>query len=165
MLTKSGNGSSKRSYRSERKLLIQFLANPDFMKKYEEVRALLSQRLSDVSFEKVFENLIEEFLDRHSPVRRKARRESKKSTTRRSSKKKTAASHRPKTVDRSRRIAAAVRDKGFVRDKGRCTYTRRAGAVDQLKHFRSTISSQWPEVDQTPSPTFDSSAPSTTDWP
>jgi len=91
------------------------------MKKYEEVRTLLSQRLSGTSFEQVFEALIEEFLDRHSPVRRTVRRESKRRTPRASK------DSRTKTGERSRHIPAAARDQVFVRDKGRCTYIGKTG--------------------------------------
>ncbi len=75
-VTENGSGNG-RVVRTEQKLLIQFLADKAFMKKYEEVRALLSQRLSATSFEAVFEALIQEFLERHSPSRRKARRDKK----------------------------------------------------------------------------------------
>jgi len=71
---RSGNNTNMRTKQA---LLIQFLADKAFMKRYEEVRALLSQRLSDTSFENVFGALIEEFLERHSPTRRQARRDKK----------------------------------------------------------------------------------------
>jgi hypothetical protein len=130
--------------RLEQKLLIQFLANKDFMKKYEEVRALLSQRLSDTSFENVFGALINEFLERHSPAWKKARRDKRRNVgsggaksapekTRSPAGKRT--HERPcseaKTATRpqarSRHIPAAVRDEVFVRDKGRCTYVGKTG--------------------------------------
>jgi 5-methylcytosine-specific restriction endonuclease McrA len=116
----SGNSAA---VRTEQKLLIQFLANRGFMERYEEVRALLSQRLPDTSFEAVFEALINEFLERHSPVRRKARRERKK--TARTKPRPEPASQEPKR--HTRQIPAAVREKVFVRDKGRCTYVGRTG--------------------------------------
>jgi hypothetical protein len=121
----SEKGSDKRAathVRLERRLLIQFLADEDFMKKYEEVRALLSQRVSDTSFENVFGVLIEEFLERSSPDRRKARRDRK--SRKRKAQEKTAA---VKLKNGSRHIPAAVRDEVYTRDKGRCTYLGRTG--------------------------------------
>jgi len=145
-----GNGSGHaRHPRTEQKLLIQFLANEAFMEKYEEARALLSQRLSDTSFEKVFEALVEGFLERHCPLRRKARRNKKKSTI--SKPRRVTAKKRPdpakalplpKPKPRSRHIPAAVRDKVFARDDGRCTYVgktgRRCGCKQalQIDHVR-----------------------------
>jgi 5-methylcytosine-specific restriction endonuclease McrA len=155
---RSGNG---RNLGIEQKLLIQFLTNKEFMKKYEEVRALLSQRLSDTSFENVFEALINEFLDRHSPTRRKARRDKKWSqttgenprlTTRGQSRRPAREKSRraPRTAPtraepspeaqpkpRSRYIPAAVREKVFARDKGCCSYIgktgRRCGSTQALQ--------------------------------
>jgi 5-methylcytosine-specific restriction endonuclease McrA len=148
-----GNENGNRTQiRSEQKLFVQFLANKAFMKKYEEARALLSQRLSDTSFENVFETLIDEFLDHHCPARRKARRDSKKTNrpTRQIShpvhKKPQPAAGSPdaKQKRRSRHIPAAVRDKVYSRDKGRCTYVGKAGKrcgstqalqIDHIKPF------------------------------
>ena len=125
----NGNGSGHaRHPRTEQKLLIQFLANEAFMEKYEEVRALLSQRLADTSFESVFEALLNEFLERHSPARRKARRDHKEThrPARRTSHRSTE-SRGAKPRPRSRYVPAAVRDKVFARDKGRCAYVGKTG--------------------------------------
>jgi 5-methylcytosine-specific restriction endonuclease McrA len=121
--SRSGSDSSQ----IEDKLLVQFVASEAFMKKYEEVRSLLSQRLSDTSFEKVFEALINEFLERHSPAERKNRREKRQEARRQADKERgrgapSSARNETKPATRSRRIAAAVRDEVFVRDNGRCTY-------------------------------------------
>ena len=156
MLTnaKNGNGQSsgERTVVTKQKLLIQFLANKEFMEKYEEVRALLSQRLSDTSFENIFEALIQEFLERHCPIRKKARRDKKKTASRKpcsaaAQKQPTPAetSRQVKPEPRSRHIPAAVRDKVFARDKGRCTYvgkTRKCcGSTQalQIDHVRPFI--------------------------
>ena len=112
----SGSAPKAPPTRIEQKLLIQLVANEAFIKKYEEVRALLSQRLSNTSFENVFDAVLSEFLDRHSPYHKKARREkrrakAKKTRCRRPAKTRAsrAATHaKPK---RSRAIPAAVRDK------------------------------------------------------
>ena len=103
----TGNGSGKSAnIRTKQALLIQFLADKAFMKKYEEVRALLSQRLSDTSFEAVFEALIEDFLERRSPSRRKARRD-KKTEARRSA----SEARRDKKTEAHRSASEARRDK------------------------------------------------------
>ncbi|UCH82644.1 MAG: HNH endonuclease, partial [Candidatus Latescibacterota bacterium] len=137
--------------RIEKRLLVQFLATEGFMAKLDEVKALLSNRLPTGTFEEVFEVLISEFLERHSPEKRHRRRErrmAKPATkspgdtskpTRGSSSPRPAA---PRT--RSRHIPAAVRDTVFARDHGRCTYRgkrgNRCGAtrylhVDHIKPF------------------------------
>jgi 5-methylcytosine-specific restriction endonuclease McrA len=127
--------SNSHNTRIAQKLLIQFLADEEFMKKYEEVRALLSQRLPDTSFANIFEALIGEFLDRHSPTCRKARRDHK-NTARQASVQEPRRAERPRLVARSsvigskrrsRHISAAVRDEVFTRDKGRCTYVGATG--------------------------------------
>jgi 5-methylcytosine-specific restriction endonuclease McrA len=142
--------------RLERRLLIQFLASEAFMTKYEEAKLLLSNTLDHTSFENVFDVLIDEFLERHSPKRRAERRQkrqAKKSncqttkTDRKYKKTKTqktppkSQQNKPK---RSRHIPAAVRDKVFERDNGRCTYVgvsgKRCGTthglqIDHIKPF------------------------------
>ena len=117
----------------EQKLLIQFLADKDFMKKYEEVRSLLSNRLSDTSFEKVFEALIVEFLERHSPDRKKARREKRKAAENRKPLAPRHANARNQST-RSRNIPAAVRDKVWARDGGRCSYVGKNGKQCESTH-------------------------------
>ena len=128
---RSGNGWN---LGTEQKLLIQFLADKAFMERFEEARALLSQRLSDTSFENVFETLIEEFLEHHSPTRRKARRDRKRLAPRKpcnvaaQRKSSPAGTSREATPEPpSRHIPAAVRDNVFARDKGRCTYISKTG--------------------------------------
>lgn len=126
----------------EKRLLIQFLASPGFMKKYDEVRSLLSNRLKRASFESVFEAALDEVIDRHSPTRRQARRETRQAansmkstkstkTTKLTKSTRSTKSRRPnppRTIGkqpesrRRRPIAAAVRDEVYKRDGGQCTY-------------------------------------------
>lgn len=140
--------------RVEQRLLIQFLANKEFMKKYEEVRALLSQRLSNTSFDNVFGILIQEFLERNSSLYKKARREKKSDArkTRAPEERQTiekppavAASNRARPqrraartarggTQRTRHIPVAVRDEVFVRDKSRCTYVGNTGRRCRSTH-------------------------------
>jgi 5-methylcytosine-specific restriction endonuclease McrA len=147
MLTKVGTPSQTATSkgacsRIEQKLLIQFLANEAFMKKYDEVRALLSQRLSDTSFENVFEALINEFLERHCPTQRKKRREARRPRPEKARRR--AATHSGRSdrdSERSRQSPVAVRDEVFVRDGGRCTYVGTNG-----KRCRSTHALQLDHV-------------------
>ena len=137
--SRSGSGKTpNRRARIEQKLLVQFLASEAFMKKYERVRALLSNRLSDTSFENVFEALIEEFIDRHSPESKNRRREKRRCA--RSQEPRRRSTGRPANGgapgahgDRSRHIPEALRDKVYERDGGRCTYVGSGG-----KRCRST---------------------------
>jgi len=109
--------------RLEQKLLIQFLASPAFMKKFEEVRALLSNTPGNPSYEAVLETALDEFLAHHSPENKKKRRERRKDAEKSQRTRK-----RPAVKpDRSRRIPKAIREQVFTRDKGRCTYKGATG--------------------------------------
>jgi 5-methylcytosine-specific restriction endonuclease McrA len=132
---------SARTLKTEQRLLVQFLANEAFMEKLERVRALLSQRLSDPSFANVFEALMNEFIERHSPEHRKARRDQRKDARwktrgKRTSRESSSPANAPRSAQmscgvrpkrRSRHIPAPVRDEVFARDQGRCTYKGKTG--------------------------------------
>ncbi len=60
----------KSSTRVEKRLLIQFLANEAFMGKLDDVKSLLSNKIPGATFEEVFEAVIDEFIERHSPEAR-----------------------------------------------------------------------------------------------
>jgi 5-methylcytosine-specific restriction endonuclease McrA len=74
--------------RLESRFELQFVATEAFMKKLEKARALLSNRLDGMTLERVFEALMDEFLERHSPEKKQERREkrSEKSSERNSEK-------------------------------------------------------------------------------
>jgi len=126
------------------------------MQKYEQARSLLSQRLRATTFEAVFEIMIDEFLERHSPGRKKARRDARKKQTnaRADGERQRGASHAGPVADyparartaaraagapsappacedthqaRSRHIPERVRDEVYTRDKGRCAYVGATG--------------------------------------
>jgi hypothetical protein len=143
---------------TEPQFKIQFAAGSDFVRKLEEARAILSSRSSKgVSLGQVLETALDAFLDRKSPLRRKARRE--RSGARRNAA--PAAAPRPARrtdaaaaarlldrdvgarageaprsgrADRSRHIPVAVRDAVFARDGGRCTYVGEHGAACESRH-------------------------------
>jgi len=71
--TEGSDGGNR--VRIEQRLLIHFLAKKEFWAKLEEVKALLSNKIPGGTFEEVFEVLMNEFIDRHSPEKRTQRRE------------------------------------------------------------------------------------------
>jgi len=145
------SGNAPTSPRIEQKLLIQFIASKGFMTKYNAICALVPNNGGHLSFEKVFETLIDDYLDRHSPAKRIERRENKKAKTKTKTRTKTETKTKPKKTDsktsaqstgtqnskRSRHIPAAVRDHVFIRDQGKCTYVgssgKRCGATRGLQ--------------------------------
>jgi 5-methylcytosine-specific restriction endonuclease McrA len=121
----------------EQKLLVQFLASDELMAKFEEAKALLSHRSGDGSFAEVLAIILEEFLERHSPTARQARREVRKSRKTEARRTSAAADPTPDVHSRrreckagnhpSRHIPVEVRDEVFVRDGGACTFAARDG--------------------------------------
>jgi 5-methylcytosine-specific restriction endonuclease McrA len=100
----------------EQQFELGFSVSAGFMKKLDEVKALLSNRYpTGIEFEQLFEAVIDEFLDRHSPKRKQARREERKQRRYANSASRT-------TGKRTRYISPASKDKVFTRDGGRCTF-------------------------------------------
>jgi 5-methylcytosine-specific restriction endonuclease McrA len=145
--------------RTEQRLLIQFLAGDEFVKKLAEVKSLLSNKLPDGKFEDVFETLMDEFIDRHSPAKREERRRNRRDrATERSGGRPTTDATMCYEIRRgeeksSRYIPARTRDAVYTRDGGRCTYKgkngKRCGSthnlhIDHITPFalggRSTLS-------------------------
>jgi 5-methylcytosine-specific restriction endonuclease McrA len=126
----------------EQKIKLEFAVSPAFMEKLEEVKALLSKKYPrGVSYEKIFEVMLDEYLEKHSP-KRKDRRRNKWAAKQKDRKKnpttsKEARHSKPtstmakikisKENQPSRHIPAAVRDKVFARDKSRCTFVGKKG--------------------------------------
>jgi 5-methylcytosine-specific restriction endonuclease McrA len=127
----SGGSESAKEHRTaiQQRLLIQFLADEAFVRKYEQARSLLSQRLSDASFAQVFGALMDDFLERNSAIHRKSRRDKKKRVRKTAPAKPRHAEkeHYNKSQSRSRYIPPSVRDEVFVRDRGCCTYVGKTG--------------------------------------
>jgi 5-methylcytosine-specific restriction endonuclease McrA len=63
-----------------KKMLVQFLADEALVDKLEEVKALLSAGKPNASFAEIVDVLVNEYLERHSPVARPERREKKART-------------------------------------------------------------------------------------
>ncbi len=109
---------------------VQFAARAEFMRKFEEARTLLSGRHPrGASFEAVFEAALDAFLRRKSPFQRQTRR---RKTQRRKrartqaditgTRVRSTTAARPAERDKRRAIPAAVRDRVYERDGGRCTF-------------------------------------------
>jgi 5-methylcytosine-specific restriction endonuclease McrA len=126
----------------EQKFKLEFAVSQAFMKKIEEAKALLSKKYPrDVSFEQLFEVVLAEYLDKHSPERKIHRRKQRKSkanvhrlkasTVTETNKTRTPSSRANdkdrRNTKRSRHIPEAVRDKVYTRDGGRCVYVGAAG--------------------------------------
>jgi len=105
----------------EEKFKLQFAVDPEFMKRLKQIKSLLSTRYPEgVNLEKLFNIIMEEYLERHSPEKRIQKREERKNNKQ----KKQAVS---RNNQRTRNIPAAVRDEVFTRDGGRCTFVGKNG--------------------------------------
>ena len=160
--TGSGNGSSgepatERRMVLEQRFRVEFGVDQGFLEKLERVRSLLSTKHHRrLEFAELFEILLDEHIERHSPEARACRRAErerrqaghkiqKKQTpgqNESSAKTSRAASAGPKKNqqqkrERSRHIPRSVRDKVYARDKGRCTFIspggRRCGSTWDLQ--------------------------------
>ena len=104
----------------EEKVYVQFLADEEFMKLFEEVRNLMpdggEQNIADV-----MRRVLAEYRDRHSPAARHARREAKNGSARLESQRWECDS------TQSRHIPDEIRDKVFVRDGGQCSFVAADG--------------------------------------
>jgi len=121
----------------EEKVYVQFLADEEFMKLFEEVRNLMpdggEQNIADV-----MRRVLAEYRNRHSPAARHARREAKNGSASLESQRWECDS------TPSRHIPDEVRDMVFVRDEARCTFVAGDGTrcqcrknlqIDHIKPF------------------------------
>ncbi|HMA76385.1 MAG TPA: HNH endonuclease signature motif containing protein, partial [Candidatus Krumholzibacteriaceae bacterium] len=115
----------------KQKFKLEFMVNPEFLKKVEEIRSELSRKYpAGVSFEILFNIVMDEYLKRHGPERRIKRREKRKSSKKRKPKyvsKDNRKRRKENSGHRTRDIPAAVRDEVYRRDKGRCSFVGRNG--------------------------------------
>jgi 5-methylcytosine-specific restriction endonuclease McrA len=100
-----------------KKMMVQFLADEELVKKFEEVKGLLSSGDPNLSYSDVMEVLVNEYLERHSPVARQARREIRKRAAGPDSRRREC-----NDATQSRHVPDAVRDEVFVRDHGQCAF-------------------------------------------
>ena len=142
----SGVGSAQSCVVLEQKFKLEFAVDPLFMKKIERLRALLSTKhTKKLDFETLFDIVMDDYLDRHSPegrIERKERRaearERREKAKERSERSRGATEkirqgnkprRRPRTQNKSiakpkqsRYIPQSVRDEVYTRDGGRCAY-------------------------------------------
>ena len=106
---------------AQEKVFVQFLADDEFLKLFEEVRDLLGSSAFD-SFADVIKLVLKEYRERHSPAARQERREARKGENRPDS-------HRWECNDamQSRHIPDDIRDEVFVRDNGQCSFVAADG--------------------------------------
>lgn len=120
---------------------IQFEISGEFKEKFEEVKSLLSGKYpKGASFSEIFEACMDELLKNKSPLEREKRRQKRKenkakrqaASIEKGGKKSTSSTLKQNAKvkkGRSRHIPVAIRDKVWVRDKGRCTHVNADGRV------------------------------------
>ena len=108
---------------------MQFLADDEFMKLFDEVRALLSRTGEQVSMANIMKVALKEYRDRHSLVKRQERREAKSGASSLDSRRREWAD-----APSSRHIPDEVRDAVFLRDGGRCAFVARDGTRCESRH-------------------------------
>jgi 5-methylcytosine-specific restriction endonuclease McrA len=135
---------------TQEKVFVQFLADEEFLKLFEEVRDLMGGSAFE-SFVDVIKPMLKEYRDRHSPVARQERREAKKGSASPDShrwewknaqcRRETAAHvtigdhprERSHARADSRHIPDEVKDEVFVRDGGQCTFVAPDGTRCQCR--------------------------------
>ncbi len=135
----SGEPAVERRMVLEQRFKVEFGVDQEFLEKLERVRSLLSTKHhAKLEFEELFEILMDEYIDRHSPegrIRRKTEREWKKAERdqRKVEKRpKEVATPTPADLNKrkeeiSRHIPKSVRDEVYARDRGRCTFLAPGG--------------------------------------
>ena len=123
---------------TERKVFVQFLADEEFLKLFEEVRQLMDAG-EEQSFADVMKATLTEYRDRHSPAARQARREARNGANGPDSRRR-----EWKDATKSRHVPEETRDEVFVRDDGQCTFVAPDGTrcqctkglqIDHVKPF------------------------------
>jgi 5-methylcytosine-specific restriction endonuclease McrA len=136
--TNNAKGANKEEIELKQKFKLEFMVDPEFMQKLERIKAGLSRKHPEgVNFEMLFNIVMDEYLNRHSPKKRIEGRE--KREVKRQKEALDCGEGKPKLTNpatnklprsykqRSRAIPAAVRDKVFARDGGKCTFVGENG--------------------------------------
>ncbi len=116
-------GSGGAMILTEKRTRLSFAASEAFMAKFERIKSLAWHRVGpNPSLEQVFELAMDAFLEREDPRAREARREQRRTSG--------SVAKRPRpSGENKRRIAAAVRDDVYTRDRGCCTFVGSNGRV------------------------------------
>ncbi len=121
----AGSGKKSADVTLKQKFKLEFMVDPAFMKKLEKVKSRLSRKYpGGINFEMLFNIIMEEYLERHSPdnkIERRKTRESNKQSL------KTTSQDKQNRINNTRNIPAAIRDKVYKRDGGRCTFVGENG--------------------------------------
>ena len=112
---------------TEQKVFVQFLADEEFLKLFEEVRSIVDNG-EEKTFAEVMKATLAEYRDRHSPAARQARREARSPPNGPDSRRR-----EWKNATQSRNIPNDIRDKVFLRDQGQCAYVASDGTRCQCK--------------------------------
>ncbi len=137
----SGKPTTESRMVLEQRFKVEFGVDPEFLEKLERVRSLLSTKHhAKLEFGKLFEVLMDEYIERHSPesrIRRKTARakrnaerkngKSSQKTWQKDQRSSQKPSVPPQKREDSRYIPKSVRDEVYARDKGRCTYVAPGG--------------------------------------
>ena len=125
---------------TEEKVFVQFLADDEFLRLFEEVRNLVPDG-GDLAFADLMKVVLTEYRDRHSPAARHERRQAKR-------REESPDSHRWEWKnaqgEKSRHIPDEIRDEVFVRDGGQCSFVgwngtrcqcRKGLQIDHIRPF------------------------------
>jgi len=123
-----GNEGARGAALVEKKMLVQLLASEEQVEKLEKVKRLLSGVNPNLPLADVIEVLADEYLERHSPEARRARRETRKGSASLDSRRRECKNTQP-----SRDIPDAIRDEVFIRDGGQCTFVSADGRRCECK--------------------------------
>ena len=123
----------KTRFINQEKILIQFVANPDLMKKITKLKELLSHKIPEGGYEEIFTELVEIALEKLDPERREARRQRRRERSNTQEKKQSKctpllpapAVELAKPKIKSRYIPQQIRDQIWSRDQGKCQYKDR----------------------------------------
>ncbi len=110
---------------TEERVFVQFLADEDFLKVFEEVQSLMPQG-NQLTFGDVMKTVLTEYRDRHSPAARQATRAARKGEE-------SPDSRRREWSSDSRHVPDDVRDEVFVRDAGQCAFVSSDGTRCQCR--------------------------------
>ena len=121
----AGSGKKTADVTLKQKFKLEFMVDPAFMKKLEKVKSRLSRKYpGGINFEMLFNIIMEEYLERHSPDNKIERRKTHESNKQRL---KTTSQGKQNRINNTRNIPAAIRDKIYKRDGGRCTFVGENG--------------------------------------
>ena len=130
--TAAGGGNYENGRESDVRYKLEFEVGKEFIEQLEQIKELCSGKFPEgMKLEGVFQVLMEEYLERHSPAKKVERREkraSRKAVLRDSEDSfdnpmLLTCSHDPN----SRYVPKALREQVYVRDEGQCTYTSENG--------------------------------------